>query len=166
MPTTLPRFVCESCGTIHYQNPRMVVGSVTEWAGKVLLCRRAIEPRRGYWTLPAGFMENEETLEACAQREAREEALAEIDVGSLLTVINVPHASQVHLFYRAGLVGGRFGVGHETLDAALYAEAEVPWDDLAFPSVEFTLQRYFADRAEGREGVHVTTVERLRRGSR
>jgi ADP-ribose pyrophosphatase YjhB (NUDIX family) len=162
----LPRFVCESCGTIHYQNPRMVVGSVTEWTGKVLLCLRAIEPRRGYWTLPAGFMENEETLEACAQREAREEALADIEVGSLLTVINVPHASQVHLFYRARLVGGGFGVGHESLDAALYTQAEVPWDDLAFPSVEFTLQRYFADRAQGREDAHVTTVERLRRGSR
>ena len=163
---SLPRHVCTACGTIHYQNPRMVVGSVPEWAGSILLCRRAIEPRRGYWTLPAGFMENLETLEACAQREAREEALAEVAIGSLLSVINVPHASQVHLFYRASLVGGRYGVGHESLDAALYREAEVPWDDLAFPSVEFTLRRYFADRAEGREGAHVTTVERLRREPR
>lgn len=161
-----PRFICDACGTIHYQNPRMVVGSVAEWTGRVLLCRRAIEPRRNYWTLPAGFMENEETLEACARREAQEEALADVAIGSLLSVINVPHASQVHLFYRAHLIEGRFGVGHESLDAALYAEAEVPWAELAFPSVEFTLQRYFTDRAAGREDAHVTTVERVHRASR
>jgi len=160
----LPRHVCEHCGTIHYQNPRLVVGSVTEWEGRVLLCRRAIEPRSGFWTLPAGFMENLETLEGCAQREAQEEALADIETGSLLSIINVPHASQVHVFYRARLVEGRFGIGHESLDAALYEEAEVPWPELAFPSVEFTLKCYFEDRAHGREGAHVTTVERIRRG--
>jgi ADP-ribose pyrophosphatase YjhB (NUDIX family) len=163
---TLPRFVCEACGTIHYQNPRLVVGSVTEWEGRVLLCLRAIEPRSGYWTLPAGFMENLETLEACARREAHEEALADIVVGGLLSIINVPHASQVHVFYRAQLIEGRFGVGHESLDARLYAEADIPWAELAFPSVEFALKRYFDDRAQGREGVHVTTVERMRRESR
>ena len=161
----LPRFVCEQCGTIHYQNPRMVVGCVPEWEGGILLCRRAIEPRRGYWTLPAGFMENNETLEACARREAQEEALADVEIGSVLSIINVPHASQVHLFYRARLVEGRFGVGHESLDAAIYTEASLPWADLAFPSVEFTLQRFLSDRAQGREGVHVTTVQRIRRES-
>jgi ADP-ribose pyrophosphatase YjhB (NUDIX family) len=161
----LPRFVCEACGTIHYQNPRMVVGCVPEWAGNILLCLRAIEPRRGYWTLPAGFMENHETLEGCAQREAHEEALADVRIGSLLSVINVPHASQVHVFFRAELVGGRFGVGHESMDAALYAQADIPWPELAFPSVEFTLRRYLADREAGRESSHLTTVERLRRGT-
>ena len=159
----LPRFVCEHCGMIHYQNPRMVVGCVPEWEGGILLCKRAIEPRRGYWTLPAGFMENHETLEGCARREAQEEALAEVEIGRLVSVINVPHASQVHLFYRARLVEGRFGVGHESLDAALYTEASLPWSELAFPSVEFTLQRYLSDRAQGREEVHVTTVQRIRR---
>ena len=161
----LPRFVCEACGTIHYQNPRMVVGCVAEWEGSILLCRRAIEPRHGYWTLPAGFMENHETLEGCARREAEEEALAEVELGSPIALINVPHASQVHLFFRARLVGGRFGVGHESLDAALYAEQAIPWHDLAFPSVEFTLQRYFNDRAQGHEGIHLTTLERMRRES-
>jgi ADP-ribose pyrophosphatase YjhB (NUDIX family) len=162
----LPRFICETCGTIHYQNPRMVVGSVAEWEGTILLCRRAIEPRRGYWTLPAGFMENHETLEGCARREAEEEALAEVELGSPVALINVPHASQVHLFFRARLVGGRFGVGHESLDAALYAEPDIPWNELAFPSVEFALRHYFSDRAEGRDGIHVTTLERMRREAR
>jgi ADP-ribose pyrophosphatase YjhB (NUDIX family) len=162
----LPRFVCEACGTIHYQNPRMVVGCVAEWESSVLLCRRAIEPRRGYWTLPAGFMENHETLEGCARREAQEEALADVEIGSLLSVINVPHASQVHVFFRGLLRDGRFGVGHESLDAALYAEAQIPWPELAFPSVEYTLQRYLADRAAGREDAHVTTVQRLGRSAR
>jgi ADP-ribose pyrophosphatase YjhB (NUDIX family) len=159
----LPRFVCEYCGTIHYQNPRMVVGCVPEWEGGILLCKRAIEPRRGYWTLPAGFMENHETLEACARRESQEEALAEVEIGSLLSIINVPHASQVHVFFRARLLEGRFGTGHESLDAALYTEASLPWADLAFPSVEFTLQRFLSDRAQGREGAHVTTLQRIRR---
>jgi ADP-ribose pyrophosphatase YjhB (NUDIX family) len=162
----LPRFVCEACGTIHYQNPRMVVGCVPEWEGSILLCRRAIEPRLGYWTLPAGFMENHETVEACARREAEEEALAVVELTSPIALINVPHASQVHLFFRARLVGGRFGVGHESQDAALYAESAIPWDDLAFPSVGFTLQRYFADRAQGHEGMYVTTLERMRREPR
>jgi ADP-ribose pyrophosphatase YjhB (NUDIX family) len=107
-------------------------------------------------------MENHETLEGCARREAQEEALAEVEIGRLLSVINVPHASQVHLFYRARLVEGRFGVGHESLDAALYTEASLPWSELAFPSVEFTLQRFLSDRTQGREDVHVTTVQRIR----
>jgi ADP-ribose pyrophosphatase YjhB (NUDIX family) len=162
----LPRFVCEACGTIHYQNPRMVVGCVPEWEGSILLCRRAIEPRRGFWTLPAGFMENHETVEACARREAEEEALAVVELGSPIALINVPHASQVHIFFRARLVGGRFGVGHESLDAALYAEPDIPWNELSFPSVEFTLQRYFADRTRGTEGMYLTTFERMRRESR
>jgi ADP-ribose pyrophosphatase YjhB (NUDIX family) len=159
----IPRFVCEACGTIHYQNPRIVAGSVPHWEGRILLCRRAIEPRRGYWTLPAGFMENDETLPAAAQREAQEEALADVEIGSLVTVISVPHANQVHIFFRSRLVEGRYGVGHESLDARLYGEAEIPWGELAFPSVEYTLRHFLADRALGVEGTHVTTIERLRR---
>jgi ADP-ribose pyrophosphatase YjhB (NUDIX family) len=161
----IARFVCEACGTIHYQNPRMVVGCVPQWEGRILLCRRAIEPRHGYWTLPAGFMENQETLEAAAQREAREEALAEVQIEGLLAVVNVPQANQVHLFFRGLLVEGRYGVGHESLEARLYGEQEIPWGELAFPSVEFALRRYLADREGGREGAHVTTLQRLRRTS-
>lgn len=158
----IPRWVCEHCATIHYENPRLVVGSVPEWDGRILLCLRAIEPRRGYWTLPAGFMENGETLEQAARREADEEAHADVEIGSLLALINVPHASQVHVFFRGRLAGGRFGVGHESLDARLYLPEEIPWDALAFPSVTFALRSLLADREAGREDAHITTVQPLR----
>jgi ADP-ribose pyrophosphatase YjhB (NUDIX family) len=156
----LPRYVCDACGTIHYQNPRVVVGCVPEHEERILLCRRGIEPRRGYWTVPAGFMENGETLQQAAAREAREEALAEVAIGSLLSVVHVLHAEQVHVFFRASLPAASYGVGAESLEVMLVRPADIPWADIAFPSTEFTLRRYLEDRAAGREGHHFTSIDR------
>jgi ADP-ribose pyrophosphatase YjhB (NUDIX family) len=156
----LPRHVCDACGTIHYQNPRLVVGCVPEHEGRILLCRRAIEPRRGYWTVPAGFMENGETLQQGAARESQEEALAHVDIGSLLAVVHVLHARQVHVFFRASLRTAEYGAGAESLEVALVAPADIPWSELAFPSTEFALRRYLEDRASGREPHHFTTIDR------
>jgi ADP-ribose pyrophosphatase YjhB (NUDIX family) len=156
----LPRHVCNACGTIHYENPRLVVGCVPEHAGKILLCRRAIEPRLGYWTVPAGFMENGETLQQAAARESHEEALARVDIGSLLAVVHVLHARQVHVFFRAVLRSPEYGAGSESLEVALVAPAEIPWDELAFPSTEFALKRYLEDRGSPGEPHHFTTIDR------
>lgn len=155
----LPRFVCDRCGTIHYQNPKLVVGCVPEDGGRILICKRAIEPRRGYWTVPAGFMENGETLQQAAERESHEEALARVEIGSLLSIVHVMHAHQVHVFFRARLADPEFGVGPESLDSKLVTEAEIPWQDLAFPSITFTLRRYFEDRARGVEHHHFTSFD-------
>ncbi len=156
----LPRFVCDACGTIHYQNPRLVLGCVPDHEGRILLCRRAIEPRRGYWTVPAGFMENQETLQEAAARECYEEALARVEIGSLLTVVHVLHAEQVHVFFRARLALAQFGAGAESLEVQLFEAADIPWDDIAFRSTDFTLRRYLEDRAAGREPVHYETLNR------
>jgi ADP-ribose pyrophosphatase YjhB (NUDIX family) len=151
-----PRYVCTHCGTIHYQNPKMVIGSIPVWTHdgelKVLLCKRAIEPRYGYWTLPAGFMENEETTSEAAVRETEEEAGANVELGKLFTLLNVAHVHQVHLFYLAELLDLDFAPGIESLDVRLFAEHEIPWDDLAFPTIRTTLELFFADRARMREG--------------
>lgn len=159
----LPRFVCDACGTIHYENPKLVAGCVPEWNGQILLCRRAIEPRRGFWTVPAGFMENGETLMAAAAREAVEEAQAEVEIGSLLVIFHALRAHQVHVFFRARLAEPRFGVGAESLEVKLVEERDVPWDEIAFPSGTFALRHYFADRAAGREDLHFGEVERAPR---
>jgi ADP-ribose pyrophosphatase YjhB (NUDIX family) len=156
----LPRFVCASCGMIHYKNPLLVLGCVPQWERKILLCRRAIEPRLGYWTVPAGFMENGETMQAAAARECYEEALAKVEVGSLLAVVNVTHAGQVHVMFRARLAAPEFAPGPESLEVGLYEESEIPWGELAFPSGEFTLRKYFADRAAGLEDHHFTELTR------
>jgi ADP-ribose pyrophosphatase YjhB (NUDIX family) len=156
----LPRHVCDACGTIHYENPRLVVGCVPEHRGQILICRRAIEPRRGFWTVPAGFMENGETLQEAAARESQEEALARVQVGSLLTIVHVLHAHQVHVFFRASLPEPAFGAGPESLEVKLVDLAHIPWAELAFPSTEFTLRRYLEDRAAGRELHHFTAIER------
>jgi ADP-ribose pyrophosphatase YjhB (NUDIX family) len=156
----LPRHVCEACGTIHYRNPLLVVGCVVENAGRILLCRRAIEPRRGYWTVPAGFMENGETLQQGAARESREEALADVTIGSLLAVVHVLHAEQVHVFFRGTLPDARYAPGAESLEVSLLAPAEIPWADIAFPSTDFALRRYLEDKAAGQEPYHFTTIER------
>src|SRR5215468_11029864 len=152
----LPRHVCDACGTIHYQNPRLVVGCVPEYEGKILLCRRGIEPRLGFWTVPAGFMENGETLQQAAARETYEEALARVEIGSLLTVVHVLHAQQVHVFFRAKMTGAEFGPGAESLEATLVRPEDIPWGDIAFPSTIFTLQRYLEDQAAGRENHYFT----------
>jgi ADP-ribose pyrophosphatase YjhB (NUDIX family) len=150
----LPRFVCDACGTIHYQNPRIIAGCVLEHEGKILLCRRAIEPRRGFWTVPAGFMENGETLQQGAAREAYEEALAEVEIGSLLAIANVARANQVHVFFRARLRSPGYGPGPESLEVQLLDPSEIPWADIAFPSTVFCLERYLDDRAAGVERHH------------
>src|SRR3990170_8721386 len=140
---SLPRDVCDACGNIHYQNPKLVVGTLPEWEGRILLCRRAIEPRYGYWTLPAGFMENDETTGEAAARETLEEAGARVELGAPFSLISVPHVNQVHLFYRARLADLNFQPGEETLEVSLYEEAEVPWQDVAFRTVALTLRHWF-----------------------
>jgi len=160
------RYVCTACGTVHYQNPKLVVGCVPEHEGRILLCRRAIEPRRGFWTVPAGFMENGETLQEAAARESQEEALAEVTIGSLLAVVHVLHAAQVHVFFRALLPQARYGVGAESLEVELVTPAQIPWADIAFPSTEFTLRRYLEDRSAGRDDHHFTAIDRRLREPR
>jgi ADP-ribose pyrophosphatase YjhB (NUDIX family) len=151
-----PRYVCAQCAAIHYQNPKLVIGSLPVWEAdgdlQVLLCKRAIEPRYGYWTLPAGFMENNETTAEAAIRETEEEAGANIELGPLFTLINVSHVHQVHLFYLARLCDLDFAPGIESLDVQLFSEREIPWDDLAFPTIRKTLELFFADRVKIREG--------------
>jgi ADP-ribose pyrophosphatase YjhB (NUDIX family) len=151
---TLPRWVCDQCGTIHYQNPLLVVGSIPEHQDRLLLCRRAIEPRYGYWTLPAGFMENAETAGQAAVRETIEEAGARIELGPLFSLVSVPHVNQVHLFFRARLLDLDFKPGEESLEVALFREADIPWDHVAFRTVDYTLKKWLADRAAGEFGFH------------
>lgn len=146
---SLPRHVCDKCGAIHYRNPRLVVGALPVWEEKVLLCRRAIEPRLGMWTLPAGFMENGETVAQAAVRETREEANANILLGDMFTMISVPHISQVHVVYRASLLDLNFSAGEETLEVRLFDESEIPWDEIAFRTIAQTLRHYFDDRRSG-----------------
>ncbi len=157
----LPRGVCDACGHIHYENPKLVLGCIAEWEGRILLCRRAIEPRAGLWTLPAGFMENAESTQAAAERETLEEATARVRTEQLFALVDVPHISQVHLFYRGRLVDGQHQPGEESLETALFLEAEIPWETLAFRSVRFCLERYLADRRQGRFGLHHTVLPPL-----
>ncbi|MBL8446528.1 MAG: NUDIX hydrolase [Zoogloeaceae bacterium] len=155
---SLPRHVCSSCGTIHYSNPKIVVGALAEWGDQILLCRRAIEPRLGYWTLPAGFLENGETTGEGAIRETLEEAQARIELDSMYSLINVPHISQVHIIYRARLLDLHFGPGEESLDVRLVDEAEIPWKDIAFRTIGMTLRQYFDDRRRGKFGFFTADV--------
>jgi ADP-ribose pyrophosphatase YjhB (NUDIX family) len=155
----LPRYLCDACGSIHYENPRLVVGCVPEWDGRVLLCRRAIEPRYGYWTLPAGFMENDETTAQGATRETLEEAGARVELTAPFSMISVPYVNQVHLFYRARLLDLQFKAGEESLEVSLYDEAQVPWKDIAFRTVGLTLKHWFADRARGAFGFHAEDIK-------
>ncbi|MFZ1326824.1 MAG: NUDIX hydrolase [Candidatus Contendobacter sp.] len=155
-----PRHVCDACGMIHYQNPKIVAGCVAEWQGKVLLCRRAIEPRYGLWTLPAGFMENGESAVAAAAREALEEADAVIENMTLYALYSLIHVSQVYLMFRGQLKDGHASPGEESLEVALFTAADIPWEQLAFTVVRETLHQYFADRATGRFTVHVGDIVR------
>jgi ADP-ribose pyrophosphatase YjhB (NUDIX family) len=159
-----PRYCCHRCGAIHYQNPRVVVGTVTVWEDKVLLCRRAIEPRYGFWTLPAGFMENGETTGEGAARETLEEAGARIELGPMFSLIDVPHVEQVHMFYRASLLHLDFEPGPESLEARLFTEQDIPWDEIAFRTVGQTLRWYFADRRAQRFDVHTGAIQTPARG--
>ena len=149
-----------AAGTIHYQNPKVVVGCVPQHRGRILICKRAIEPRLGYWTIPAGFMENGETLQQGAARECHEEAMARVEIGSLLAVASVLTARQIHVFFRAHLPEPQFGAGPESLEVELIEPSEIPWADIAFPSTEFALRRYLEDRAAGIERHHFTELDR------
>jgi len=148
------RAICPACNTVHYENPLNVVGTVPYLGDRVLLCKRNIEPRWGKWTLPAGFMELEETTQQGAARETDEEAGAQFEIGPLFTVLSVPRVGQVHLFYLARLESDRFAPGFETIEARLFTEEEIPWDEIAFRTVKETLEHYFADRRAGHFGVH------------
>jgi len=157
-----PRFVCAHCDTVHYENPRMVVGCVPEYQGAILLCRRSIEPRYGYWTLPAGFMELGESVAEAAMRETWEEARARVELGPLLAVVDVVHARQVHVFFAARLPAPEFAAGEETLETRLFQPAEIPWEDLAFPSVRMALERSLDNRRTGERDVMLAAAPRLR----
>ena len=155
---TRQRAVCPACRTVHYENPLNVVGTVPVLGDRVLLCKRNIEPRWGKWTLPAGFMELDETTAQGAARETDEEAGAQFEMGPLFSLLNLPRVGQVHLFYRATLLSDQFNPGFETLEARLFAEEEIPWDELAFRTVKETLERYFSDRRNGAFGIHCIDI--------
>lgn len=149
-----PRHICGSCGVIHYQNPKMVVGCLVEYDNKILLCKRAIEPRHGLWTLPAGFMENNETTMQAAERETQEEACANVEIIELFTMFSLPHIDQVYMLYRANFKELSFSAGPESLEVELFDEADIPWDEIAFPVITESLKRYFSDRENGQFQIH------------
>lgn len=153
------RASCPACETVHYENPLNVVGTVPFWEDQVLLCRRNIEPRHGFWTLPAGFMELGETTSQGAHRETVEEAGAQFELLDLFALLNVRRVGQVHLFYLARLTDTRFDPGPETIEARLFREHEIPWKEIAFTTVRVTLERYFADRRSGRFGMHCADID-------
>jgi ADP-ribose pyrophosphatase YjhB (NUDIX family) len=144
-----PRFVCDNCETIHYQNPCIITGFLPTYEGKVLLCKRAIEPRYGLWTLPAGFMENGETTLQAALRETWEEALAEVESEGLYAIFNMPKINQVYIMFRGELKNTAVGPGEESLEVALFDEHEIPWDELAFDVMRKTLELYYQDIKKG-----------------
>ncbi len=156
------RHICDGCGAIHYQNPKIVTGCLPIHEERVLLCRRAIAPRSGFWTLPAGFLENGETTTQGAIRETWEEAFANVSVEGLYTVFNLPHISQIYMFFRATLADLDFRPGTESLDVRLFEEREIPWDELAFPVIRDTLKHYFEDRRTGSYPVRVGDIIRHR----
>jgi len=160
---TFSRHVCESCETIHYQNPKILAGCIAVRDDRLLLCRRAIEPRYGLWTLPAGFMENGESTEQAAARETKEEACADVDNLSLYGVFSIPHISQVYMMFRARLSNDDFGAGDESLEVGLFSENEIPWEDLAFPVVRISLERYFRDSKTSNFPVYVENINRDQR---
>ena len=158
----LPRHVCTACQAIHYQNPKIVAGCIAEWEDQILLCKRAIEPRQGLWTLPAGFMENRESTQQAALRETWEEARAHVAIASLYAVYSIPHISQVYMVFRGALQGPSYAPGPESLAVELFREQDIPWEALAFPVMEKTLRQYFADRKLGQhqDSIHVSEIIR------
>jgi ADP-ribose pyrophosphatase YjhB (NUDIX family) len=153
-----PRLVCGRCGTVHYHNPKIIVGCLPLWQGKVLLCRRAIQPRQGFWNIPAGFLELGETVEEGAMREVWEEAEARVELLGVHTIFTFTKFHHVYIQFLGNLVGGQFGVGEESLESRLFAEAEIPWQDIAFESSLFALQRFFEDKKQGISRVHVGSI--------
>ncbi len=157
---TKSRWVCSACHSVHYQNPKIVVGCVPEIDDRILLCKRAIEPRYGFWTVPAGFLEIGETIAEGAARETLEEACAEVEIGHLFALVDVVDAGQVHLFYAAKLLSD-FDAGVESLEVAMFAEDEIPWDDIAFHSGRYALKKYFEDKGEN-NGAHIHELRRAK----
>lgn len=155
------RFICKRCDVVHYQNPKVVAGCLPIWEDKVLLCKRAIEPRYAYWTLPAGFMECGETSLEAAMRETHEEANARVEVESLFTVFNLPHVDQIYMMFKSRLLDLDFSPGTESLEVALYDEASIPWEDLAFRTIKETLRLYFEDRKNGAYRQHTGDITRI-----
>lgn len=156
---TAQRHVCDSCNTVHYLNPKLIVGCIPEWQSKILLCRRGIEPRHGLWTVPAGFMELNESAQEGALRETLEEANARVEIEQLYALYSLPHIGQVYMLFRARLLDLNFSAGHETLEARLFGEEEIPWSEVAFATVRNTLQHYFHDMKRGTFQFHTGTVE-------
>lgn len=152
------RDICDACGIIHYQNPRIIAGCIPVWGNKVLLCKRAINPRKGYWTLPAGFMEMGETTEQAATRETFEEAQAVVKTEGLYVVFNLPHINQVYTIYRSSLLKPEFSSGVESLETRLFSEEDIPWDELAFETMRLSLQYFFADRVRGQFDFRTTDI--------
>lgn len=155
-----PRHLCRDCGAIHYVNPRVIVGTLPYLGDRVLLCKRAIEPRHGLWTLPAGFMENGESSEQGALRESWEEARARLCIDELFSVYDIPHINQVYLMYRGELTDTDFGPGPESLEVALFEEKDIPWHEMAFPVMTQTLKHFFSDRKNGVFQLHRGVIER------
>lgn len=155
---TKERAICPACQTVHYENPLNVVGTVPYWGDKILLCKRNIEPRWGKWTLPAGFMELDETVAEGAARETLEEAGAQFELEGFFSLLNVARVGQVHMFYRARLLSDTFSPGFETIEARLFSESEIPWDEIAFRTVKETLEHYFADRRTGHFSIHAIDI--------
>ena len=139
------RFVCLDCRFIHYENPKIVAGCIPVWEGKILLCRRAIEPRYGLWTIPAGFMENDETVQEAAERETWEEAEALVEAMEIYHLYNIIHVNQLYVIYRGRLRDGKFGIGEESLESHLFAPTAIPWDELAFEVIRQSLQRFIEE---------------------
>jgi len=155
-----PRYICHECQFIHYQNPNIIAGCLVTHEGKILLCKRAIQPKKGMWTLPAGFMENHETIAQAAQRETWEEARARVDLDQLYTIFNLPHINQVYIIYYGELRGDQFAPGPESLEVRLFSTEEIPWDELAFPTIRETLKLYIQDREGGKLGLHCGDIVR------
>lgn len=156
-----PRFVCPSCKEIFYHNPKIVAGCIAEWQDKILMCKRAIQPRHGRWTLPAGFMENEESMHQAAMRETFEEATAEVTNLSLFSLYNLPHINQVYVMFRGDLVAGKASPGEESLEVALMDEAEIPWEELAFPVIKESLELYYLDKNNNNFTLHYGDMSRM-----
>lgn len=157
-----PRYLCDVCNTIHYENPKMVVGCIPEWEERILMCRRAIQPRHGRWTLPAGYLENGETVSEAAEREAFEEARARLENLTPFGLFNLTFVNQVYLMFRADLADTNFEPGEESLEVRLMKEGDIPWDHIAFPVIRETLVRYFKDRQTGHFSFHVGDILRRR----
>lgn len=154
------RFICGHCGRIHYSNPKIVAGCLPVWEDKVLLAKRSIEPRAGYWNIPSGYMENGETVEEGALREVWEETLAKVKLTGLHTIYSIPHINQVYMHFLGNLQGAAaFGVGEESLEVRLFAESEIPWEEIAFTSSVFSLQKFFSDRKRGIHQLHLGKLD-------